>query len=150
MTRNRGGTSLGSLMASILKSQAEYIEGKIEAYLNGWIYSADGWTNRSGVHFPSRTALDGREISLVPKRSTLNCPQPPGDFPILEKGGASVPMSKCRKCPHYISRRRGKPYPSCAVLKERRKAEPSPLQKLGEVMKDAAEGVRQIMGEPHA
>lgn len=146
MRRRERGTSLSGLFASILQGQKKHKDGEIHIMPNGYRFGDDGWTNTSGAHFAARPTADGRMASLHPKRTAYNCPKPPGDFPIFADGSAWVSMTVCRKCQHHIPRKRGQPYPCCAVLREHRGSEPSPLQKLGECMQEASRGVREIMG----
>jgi len=81
----------------LAKQSRNYLNGKIDWYSCGWIFSDKGYTNQQGVHFKALESDDGRMVSLNPKRS-VKCPDSSkGDFPLV-RGSYSVPKSVCDKC----------------------------------------------------
>ena len=127
-----------NIFSQMAKSVIENSNGKIRTFPNGYEYSDAGATNSSGVHIPSSFDATGRPVSLsLGVLSTGSCPAPPagGDYP-NHKGMAGywVPMKICRKCPHHIKRRRGQPYPCCAVLRKIRTERGTPAEQISIAM----------------
>lgn len=136
-----------NIFKSIIEAQIRFKHGRIHWSSNGWIFGFQGATNRQGVHIGARKDADGVDVSLgLNKRSTSNCPlrEYQGVHPRTEDG-YWVPAMKCRACVHHLKRRRGQPYACCAMLRDLRAAEPQPLEKLSEMMEQAADHVRKIL-----
>jgi hypothetical protein len=120
--------------------------GRIRTCPNGYEFGDGGTTNCNGVHFKSRPDKSGRMI-----RSKLNvlhtygrCPQPPGDYPVTDRG-AWVPMTVCRKCPNHIKRRRRQPYPCCKVLRENAQKGPTPIEQFEKVVQGVVEKTKEVI-----
>ena len=125
------------------RSLAENYAGRIRTFPNGYKFSDAGTTNAQGVHIPATVEAGKRPRSLaLGVISTHVCPSPPGDFPENSRthGHYWVPMRVCRKCEHHIKRRRGQPYPCCAVLRENKRKGPTPVQSAVSIIETATEG----------
>jgi len=148
--RRSRGSGIGGILKQIAKDQAKYNDGEIHVLPNGYKFSDSGYTNPGGVFIAPHHTADGRMASLISgQRTATNCPQPPGDFPIFEDQHGRrcyVPMKDCRKCEFHLKRRRGQPYPCCALLRESRRGGPSPIAKVLDTLAEAAKGVNEIMG----
>ena len=140
---------MSSIFNVFAKSLLDAQKGKINIYPNGWAFGNKGTTNAQGVYCKSHVSKDGRPVSLtLGVRSTSNCPQPPSEeYPQLARGGFSVPMKVCRKCPNHISRRRRQPFPCCGLLRERAAKGPSPIEVMAGALNKAAQKAKEMLGE---
>lgn len=136
-----------NFLKQMARDMAAGYAGRINVFPNGYKFSDDGCTNAQGVWFKPRRSADGRLVSLSLGVKTANgCPEPPvGDFPKNDRGRCWVPMKFCRKCPHHIARRRGQPYPCCAVLRKMAQAGPTPAAQVADLMDKAVEKTRELM-----
>ena len=138
-----------NIFNQMAKHLAESANGKIVVYPNGYEFSDKGTTNSSGVYLKPTESASGQLISLsLGVRTASNCPLPPGKFPQNKKrpGLFWVPMKDCRKCPHHLKRRRGQPYPCCAVIRRLKASGPSPAEKMQEMLAGAVEKAKEIIG----
>lgn len=149
--RRPRGTGIGGLLVQIAKDQAKHNAGELHTIPNGYKFSDAGYTNPSGVFIKPRPTADGHLASLVcGLKMVTNCPKPPGDFPSFERDGEVkiyVPLKDCRKCEFHLKRKRGQPYPCCAMLREQRKHGPSPIAKAFGMLAEAKEAAKEIMGQ---
>lgn len=94
--------ALGDLLGMIGRDMRDHRLGKIHTSLCGYVFSDKGYTNPQGVYFKPTTDQDGKAISLIPRNTVTNCPQPPeGVTAPRTKFGFQVPASKCQKCPFH-------------------------------------------------
>lgn len=136
---------MSNIFNHIAKSLVEAANGRIQVCSNGWHFSDEGSTNNQGVFIKAYKSDDGRMASLsLHVLSTRNYPTPPGDYPVMSRGGA-VPMKVCRKCPHHIKRRRRQPYLCCAVLRKLRAAGPSPAESMADMLRQATEKAKDML-----
>jgi hypothetical protein len=108
-----------SIFDHFAKQLVQAQNGRIHWCSNGWVFGADGSTNRQGVYIRPCEDVQGRKVSLkLHQKTVINCPQPPPvEFPQMNSG-YNVPYGVCRKCPNYIPSRRRANYSCCAVLRE--------------------------------
>lgn len=148
MRRNRG-TTIGSLMASIIKTSQRNKMGELHTIPHGYKFSEAGYTNPSGIYIAPLATIDGRLASLTRTRMVKNCPQPPGDYPTFKTDDVLrvyVPIKDCRKCQHHLKGERSAQYPCCAILREMRKEEPHPVATAFSMLREAQEQAKEIMG----
>lgn len=136
-----------NFIKQMAKDMAAGYQGKLNVYPNGFKFSDKGATNISGVFFKARPSFDGRMTSLSLGVRTVNgCPEPPpGDYPQNDRRRFFVPLSECRKCPHHIKRRRGQPYPCCAVLRKLAQAGPTPVEKMAGALRSAEAKAKELL-----
>lgn len=127
----RKGTSMRSMIANLVNAQNEWKQGKIQFYPNGWAFT-EVETDRS------RRDTLGNLVALKPGRHASECPEPPGNFPIMVRG-ASVPAFRCRRCPHYI-----KPG-FCEVLRALRRNEPDGIAVANRAIAEAFEKAQEMI-----
>lgn len=123
--------SIGQQLASMLRPR---IEGKINAYPVGYVFSEDGWTNPQGVYFKPLKDESGRMVSLS-KFSSVDCPAPSlhPDAPVI-RGQASIKQSVCRKCVHRL------PKSCCAVLRGAARGD------LRDLLNDVGNALKEVDG----
>jgi len=143
-----------SIWDRMCRERLEYCNGRINTAPGNWVFEPTQTQiartiDSNPYSFRNSTDRTGRKMYLI-KQQGVWCTNPeigngyPHD---KDHDFWYLPAAVCRKCPHYVGRKRGKRYASCSWAKEKRGGAKGAAQSVVDTLDKAVEMANQIMGK---